>query len=378
MDDLTYVLLVFWLLWAAEGVRLAATGLFSVIGIGRRARVFAATWHWPHPWPTGWRATCPDIPFSVSPEGICNRPNGTAGRTHEAVAIARAWRWEDVKETRHEKGWVLVNGARFYRDTGHVTAGGLLAWAKMEPSERARRIESWIARMVRPANLERRRRVLIARTQTVATLNLFFFGLAALLTGYLASDLSARLPDRWSDVIGNALPIYGGYLLGLHVAAIGFAVRSMRKLKAARPDARGTALFSAAMLPPQAMRLRAVVGEAYFPLQHPLAYALAFAKQIERDEVAFRTLADLRWPIGGENDGPLAWEIKTWFREQLQRHVAQKLRAGGVETAALFAAPKRDGGGSVSYCPRCRSQFVSGATHCGDGVALVPLMRDDP
>ncbi|WP_438480409.1 hypothetical protein [Oleiharenicola lentus] len=374
MSELIGVLLVFWALWAADGVRFAANGLFNLFGLGRRAGVHEMTWHLPHGWPAGWRATCPDIPFSISPAGIANRAVGVAGREGSSVPVARAWRWEEIKETRVEKGWVLVNGGSFYRDTGHITAGGLLSLAQMEPVARTRRIEAWVGRCVRPAHLRRRQRVLQARTGTLAMLNTLFFLLAVALTIYLASDFSAELPKRWSDFIGRTLPLYAGYLLLLHVAAVGFAVRAMKRLKAARPDNRGTALFSAAMLPPQAMRLRAVVGEAWFPLQHPLAYALAFAREKEREAIVFQTLADLRWPLGGEKDSPLAREVTAWFHARLAQHVAVALQIAHVDEQKLFALPRADSEESVSYCPRCRSQFVAGRTQCSsDGVKLVPL-----
>ena len=140
MTEWNVVLLVFWVMWLADGLRHAPADLFNFTALARRARATHARWHWPTWWPGGWRVTGEDIPFSFSSRGICNRPAATAGRPTERPRRATAWRWEEIESAVIEKGWLVINGARFCRDTGHLNASGVLALASAASGV------GWIAR----------------------------------------------------------------------------------------------------------------------------------------------------------------------------------------------------------------------------------------
>jgi hypothetical protein len=373
MTEWASVLLVFWALWLVDGLKLPPAERFGIAGRGRRARLSYGRWLLPGWWPAGWRTTAADLPFSVSPAGICNRPVGSAGRPAEAPARSTAWAWEDIRETDLKGGWILINGVRFCRATGHLTAGNILGLARLGEAARAARIEWWIYRWLRPAHLRRRARVLEHRTATAAMCNTAFLGLALAISGYLLTNAASRIPAAWAELLARALPLLGGYLLLLHLIAMVTAWRAARRLKAAGEDKRTAALFSAAMLPPQALRLRGLVGEPWFPPQHPLAYALAFARKRELVQLAFQALGDLRWPIGDSGDAPLAREIGRWHRTALAERLIPLLNAAGIAEQELFQAPMADGRASCRYCPRCGSQFTTEAARCPHGVALKPV-----
>ncbi|MBI5382422.1 MAG: hypothetical protein HZA31_11030 [Opitutae bacterium] len=375
MNEWFSALLVFWALWAADGVRLVPAAVFAIVGTRRRATLHLSRWLFPGWWPASWRASAADLPFALSPAGICNRPVGVASRPGEAPWRAQAWAWADIRDVSARDGWLWINGTPFCRDTGHLPAKRLLALAQLDAAARAEKISWLLHRWLRPAHLRRRARALAGRTALIATLNAWFFGLAAVLSLYLAGDGAGRLPTRWAEAVARGLPWLALYLFLLHAVAVGAAWRALRKLPAVAVDKRSVALLSATLLPPQALRLRALLGEAFFPTQHPLAYALAFARKKDLAALAFQTLGDLRWPLGGAEDPPLAQEIARWFGAELGERLRTHMRAAGVEEAALFAAPVADAPGSCSYCPRCRSQFVTAQTHCPHGVALQPVAR---
>ena len=336
--------------------------------------------------------TAADVPLALSPTGVCNLPAGVAGRPGEIPPTIRAWRWDDVREVGVAGGWIFVNGARFCPDTGHVTPRELLALAKLAAPAREARLRGVMARWFRPVHLRRRARVLMARTRVVAALNaVLFVGMLA-LTVYVAGDFSARVPARVSAALANALPWLLLGLLATHVAAVVLAWRAVRRLKAVAREKRAANLFSALMLPPQALRLRTLAGEGFFPPQHPLAAVLAFGGERARREWAFNVVADLRWPmpVAALTPTPLlepaeaplpkrdpetavAREVIEWFRTALERRVVPLLRAGGVTLEELLAAPRPDAPASCSYCPRCRDQFVVGARVCPHGIELKAL-----
>ncbi len=367
------MLLVFWALWLADGLKLPPAARFNLNGRGRRARLVFGRLLRPGWSPTGWRVLADDVPFALSPRGISNRPVGSAGRPAEAPARATAWAWEEIRETGVQRGWITINGARFCRDTGHLRASQILGLARMPEPVRTPRIGWWLARWLRPAHLRRRAKILVGRTMVPAVFNGVFLALAVVLTVYLLADGASRLAPKQAELVARLLPLILGYLVLLHLAAVVTAWRATRRLQVPGEDQRGIALFSAVLLPPQALRLRALAGDGWFPAQHPLACALAFAPKRELAELAFQVVGDLRWPIGDAEDAPLAREIAAWHRTKLGQRLGPLLAAAGVEEEKLFAAPRADGPASCRYCPRCRSQFTSEAARCPHGVELKPV-----
>lgn len=374
MSEWVSVLAVFWVLWALDGVRLGPRRLFTFVGGCRRARIGYSRVSLPGLLPTSWRMTTADVPLSLSPLGVSNRLAGAAGRPAEGAEQVRAWRWEDVREVGVARGWVHINGQRFCPDTQHLRAVDLLELARLPAVAREKRIRTLVKLWFRPGHLRRRVRVLRARTALAARLNAIVLVVLLGITAYVAGDVASRLPERWSARLADSLPWLLLGLLALHMAGVVLAWRAMRRLRRVVPEKRGANLFSALMLPPQAMRLRSILGDGFFPAQHPLAAAVAFAEASEQSRWAFQALADLRWPNAVEEEPAAAREIAAWFREELERRL---LAVGGFNATALLAAPKPDGRMSCSYCPRCRDQFVAGVAVCPNGVALQPLqMRE--
>lgn len=375
MSEWGSLLLVFWALWVIDGWRLPPVERFGIVAGRRRARIYFERLLPPAWWPTGWTAMAADIPFSFSPTGVSNRPAGAAGRPTDAPAVAAAWRWEEIKRVEVKAGWLEINGRRFVRDTGHLSARQLLTLAALPAEVREARLAGWLRRWLRPAHLRRRAKVLRGRTAAVAAGNGWFLGVAGAVTVYLLANGAERLPEAWAERVGGAMPGVALALFVIHAVGIVGAWRAMKRLPVVSAAKRGSAMFTAALLPPQALRLRALCADGYFPAQHPLAWALAFASPAHLRAMAFDTLADLRWPVRDENDAPLAREISGWFRVALQRELTPLLRTAGVEAAELFAAPAADGPASRRYCPRCRCQFTTQRERCPHGVKLESVVK---
>lgn len=375
MSEWSSVLAVFWALWAADGVRLAPRRLFTLRGAGWRNAVDFGRLSCPGGWPGSWRMTATDIPLALSPAGLANVTVGAMGRPVDNASEAQAWRWEEVREVGVAGGWIFVNGARFCPDTGHVVAPHLLQLARLAPVDRERKIRALLGRWLQPAHLRRRAHVLRVRTKWIARLNTLSLALLAGSSIYLATDFASSLPERWSVALVRLIPSLLVGLLALHVTAVVATWRAVRRLRPVVPEKRSSALFSAFLLPPQALRLRALAGEGFFPAQHPLALVLAFGDQPARSEWAFQTLADLRWPLPDEKSLPLATEVERWFRQTLEGSILPLLIVAGISPETLFAAPTADAPASCNYCPRCRDQFVAGPALCPHGIKLLPVRR---
>lgn len=380
MSEWVSVLGVFWILWALDGVRVLPRRIFTFMpGRWRRgAAVAYSRLSRPGVWPGCGRVIAADIPLAISPVGVCNRATGAAGRPMESPPTSQAWRWEEVRNVGVSEGWIYINGGRFCPDTGHVPAPLLLALAQTAPGRRVARIDALLAQWLRPAHLRRRARVLAGRTADVARLNLAALLGAVAVTLYLAGDVAGRVPAHVSERVALALPWVAGALLVLHLAAVARAWRTLARLKPVAGEKRRANLLSALLLPPQALRLRALLGEGFFPAQHPLAAALAFASGRGQLEIAFNVVADLRWPMGERSATALEREVTAGFRVALEAKVTEALAAANLPLDALLAPPEPDAPGSCRYCPRCRDQFAAGPGACPHGVELQPLDRTKP
>src|SRR5262249_25387935 len=117
MSEWASVLIVFWVVWALDGVRVGRQRTFAMVGgvcaRGRGVRVGFSRLSMPGVSPAAWRATLPDVPLTLSPIGVSNRPAGSAGRPAEGPALAQAWRWEEVREVGVARGAIYINGVHF-------------------------------------------------------------------------------------------------------------------------------------------------------------------------------------------------------------------------------------------------------------------------
>lgn len=381
MSDPTLLAVVFWAFFLLDGAQIGRCARFSFVSWfgGRRARPAHRRWHVYSPWPGGWRTRADDLPFSFAPSGLCNWPAGSAARPAATPETVQAWRWEEITEVQERAGRLLINGQDFCPATPHLSADGVRALAAacgpLSPDARARLLRTRLRLWLRPAHLRRRALVLRARTQTLATANaLALLVLAAITAGWLGF-LPELIGTGPAARLASALPLAVAYLICLHVGAVALAWRArtrLQRLDPHRPPSKNP-LPGVLFFPPQALHLRALLGEDWFPASHPAAAALALAPLPARDEIVFNVLADLRWPLSPPGAGPLASEILGNFRAELEHEIGLLLCRARLDPARLLAPPKPDGPQSRTYCPRCGAQFVTEKGTCPRGVPLRPL-----
>lgn len=361
-----------WLFWSIDGLRILPQGAWSFAAQHGCARARAAFGRWQlPPWsPWGWRLIVADPPVALSPRGVLARPVGAAGRP-QRVRRAAAIAWEQVGDVRTDGRWLWINGARFAPDSGHVTARELREIAASTPPERAAAIKKIWSEWLRIDHARRWRRVWLARTADAALCNALLLGIGGLVTVWLLG----ALPDRQADLVQRLGPGLAATGLVAHAWAIGSVSRARRRLGRAPSAPAGSPLLLAALFPPQALRLRSIAGEAGLRRAHPVAIAVAFGQPEAIETLVRQAFGDLRWPIDGAEDDPLGQEIAAWHRAGLAKAIEAALRRAGIPLQEILRAPRPDGAESVSYCPRCRAQFVEGPKVCPHGVPLEPLAR---
>jgi hypothetical protein len=212
-------------------------------------------------------------------------------------------------------------------------------------------------------------------TATLAVLASVNFVCALAVTVYLLGNVANLLGEDWAERLADAFPQLLAAFGIIHVAIIVFAANAHRRLMPTKKEERLSLLISAALLPPQALRLRAQIGAAYFSKMHPLSWLGVTQATKALEPFARQILCDLNWPLppAQPDDAALVRAITSWMRGRITLEADRLVQAEGLATEILLAPPTRDSSTSCSYCPRCGSQFLAGPTHCPQNVKLLAL-----
>jgi hypothetical protein len=317
----------------------------------------------PLPWATAW--VCEPWPLAISPEGIC-LPWGPASRFLP---------FESVRSARHEDREVRAGGVCLAETASAEHARRLaallaeIAWAA--PQQRRQLIEDKLgastdveAIAARVADLRK-----LARPLRIASVVFFVYamGLGPLL--YYGPFLSWRV--LWI------------YLAGVPLAWLATVAEYLACRRAFLDEPRGRRWQHAAMLllsPASAMRAAESLFRPGLAEFHPLAVAAVLSSKHTAAAMAKATLLELQNPLSGDLPADAAaGRVERWFRQRLLEDLGGALGQVGIDAAALVAPPAPLGD-ARSFCPRCRTQFVSAEGTCPDcgDMPLVPFGAREP
>ncbi len=334
------------------------------------------------PLPVAWQAFADDLPFSFSPEGICNVTVGSVGAAPPELRVARSWKWQDIRSVEKKGGRLWINDRDFCAVTGYADAAELWALsskcARLGDDARAVFLENVLRGWFRPSHLRRALARVGARTVTLAIFASINAIIALSLSVYFLAGGPDVVGDAWAKYIVRMLPMIGLYAAVIHVAALVFAWLAHRKLAPGRGAQRMSILFGAAFLPPQVFRLRAQIAAATLPAQHPLVWLAAIGSAGAFRKRASLALRDLRWPLAPARnpDRQITERIAEWMRGRVMIEAGRLLVLRKITADELLAAPEADGAESRSYCPRCRDQFTKPDGYCSCGIKLMPLKKE--
>jgi hypothetical protein len=317
-----------------------------------------------------------DPPLAFSPEGLSNVPVGSAGRPAPTPDVEQAWSWEEVRQLAQKRGRIFINGRDFCAVTPFTTLAGLRTMIDRCKNSSAKDRASWLSAQVacwfRPAHLRRQQTVLLGRTATLTFITGFAFVLWLMLSVYFLTGSTSLLDGEKTTRVGELLPMFGLYLLCLHVICVILGWRVHRRLLPKRGEARLNLMLNAALLPPQALRLRSRIGAEFLQQAHPLAWLAVAASQADFEEYARQAVADLRWPLVSRRvaDAELHASISAWMSERVSGEIERLLLMRGVSQKELLKAPTRDSASSCAFCPRCQTQFTTDTDRCPRGIKL--------
>lgn len=387
MSEWWSVVVVFWLLYLADGVSGGRRERLFLSAWRGRARLTQASWFFAPPAPWGYSIPLDDLPASLTSEGVCNWPSVSTSRPPPLPGELRAVKWENTSDAKLRGGRLWLAGRAFApvgvawdaEDVRRLTA----ELRSLPPEARRARIEAWHARRFSLVRARRRFRVTLGRTRTLAVMNTLQTGgwlalSAALLGGVFVPSWPAGAQTPWQGATPGDLVWWAliAVLVVSHAQAVYEAWSVHRRLYPKQGEARLNLLLGALLLPPQALRLRAALMRPLGMGLAPLPVVLAAGAPDTAREAAQATYRDVRHPLRpGRLPGlivGLADEATDLARPAVERVLAEATGGGlmGVTPEALLAPPARRMAGECAYCPRCGDGFLRADGVCPQGVAL--------
>jgi hypothetical protein len=406
MSEWWSVVAVFWTLYLADGV----SG-------GRREQLFLSSWRgewrwrfWPRlprprsrpprtahltqagwfvapPFPWAYTLALDDLPASIASEGLTNWPSASTSRPPPRPDRTRTATWENAGKISTGGAWITLGGERFAPVTNALDARALRGLAErltaMTPEQRAAEITFFQNRRFSVLRARRRIAIGLARTRTLAWMNtLQTIGWIALSFALVRGAFDPALPFglagswRWLEPEQIRWWVLSGWLFLMHLLALGTAWRLHGKLHPRRKDERANLIFSALLLPAQALRLRAALLR---PLAHgmaPMAAVLAVGTPATARAAAAATLRDLDFPARPSglpaSTMSLNESAAALCRPALVRALAEASADGvtGLRAEELLAPPANREAGVCAFCPRCGDGFLRSDGVCPQGVKL--------
>lgn len=300
-------------------------------------------------------------PISISPFGICafnlqTLPFEARSAHHTGEFLA----FSEIKDTGTDGAYLLVNKERFAKcataKQAHALAQVISAMAKASGSKREMLARKWVAGQFAVDNATAVLQESEALIEPIQSLSLILFLFLYVLAPVLAGVFGLMPLIIPVAVVMVALAI---------LIAIMFQ-RAHQKLYPSESSERLESLVKMILCPPVAIRAADVLTKNLLAEYSPIVLAQVLAGSGEQRFVR-SVILDLQHPLGHEVSDVAAAQTITWMgTEQLHACLEQ------IKAEELLAPPAREEN-SISYCPRCRCQFVVSADDCPDcpGVRLV-------
>ncbi len=354
------------------------------------ATLTQAGWFFTPPLPWAWALALEDLPVGIATAGLTNWPAASTSRPPALPDHTNAARWEKSGAVSTKGAWMTLGGRRFSPVTAALNAAGLrnltARLASVAEPQRAAVIIAWQNRFFSVLRARRRLAVGLARTRGLAWLNtLQFAGWLLLSIGLLNDAFDPGQPfsalGSWRRLDPAQIPWWAlcAGLLSAHFIAVVAAWRIHRRLYPKSTDERANLIFSALLLPAQALRFRMVLLRPLAQGMAPLAGALAAGTPETARVAAAATLLDICHPIRSvvlpASIANLVDEAAELARPAVERALCAATTDGrtGLRPAELLAPPADAPPSACAYCPRCGDSFVHREGKCPHGVRLRPL-----
>ena len=302
------------------------------------------------------------LPISVSPSGICAYNLQTLpSEARSPAQTGQFLPFNKINTAATEGVYLLVNNEKFAKCAtprqAKTLAQLIRELVKASTSKRERIVRTWMQKQFAvndaAVRLEEGKTIIEPVQELNLILFLFLFVFTPTLT-FIFDLMSLIIPVAVVMVI---LAVLTGIMF----------YRAHKQLFPSEGSERFENLIKMILCPPVSIRAADVLSRNLLADYSPVVLAKLLAASGEQQFVRAFVL-DLRHPLRHEISDETAEKTMHWaVEEQLNICLQQLLKPEDLEAPAVR---EKD---SISYCPRCRCQYVVSETDCPDcpGVALV-------
>ena len=306
-------------------------------------------------------------PISISPSGICAYNLQTLpSEARSPSQTGRFLPFSKVTRSTTDGVYLLVNDERFAKCATARQARTLAQligeMAKASTAKRERLARNWISKQFATDDAATRLREGNAVIEPMRELSLILFLFLFVATPVLVISFG---------LMGLIIPVAAVMVILAVVIGILF-YRAHKQLFPAETSERLERLVKMILCPPVSIRAPDILTRNLLAEYSPIVVANLLTGSNEQQFVrAF--ILDLQHPLKHEVSDETAANTICWTAAEQLNVCLEQVKAGHYLKPEDLLAPAHREGNSISYCPRCRCQFVVSAGECPDcpGVALV-------
>jgi hypothetical protein len=306
-------------------------------------------------------------PISISPSGICAYNLQTLpSEARSPGQTGHFLPFNKITRSTTDGVYLLVNDERFAKCATARQARTLVTligeMAKASAAKRERLARNWISKQFAVDDAAARLREGNAIIKPMRALSLILFLFLFVVTPVLVSSFGLlRLKTPVAAVM-----VMLAVLIGI------LFYRAHKQLFPAESSERFENLVKMILCPPVSIRAPDIITRNLLAEYSPIVVASLLTGSNEQQFVrAF--ILDLQHPLKHEVSDETAEKTIAWTAAEQLNICLDRVKAGDYLKPEDLLAPAQREGNSISYCPRCRCQFVVSAIECPDcpGVALV-------
>ena len=306
-------------------------------------------------------------PISISPSGICAYNLQTLpSEARSPGQTGHFLPFNKITRSTTDGVYLLVNDERFAKCATARQARTLAKligeMAKASAAKRERLARNWISKQFAVDDAAARLREGNAIIKPMRALSLILFLFLFVVTPVLVSSFG---------LIRLITPVAAVMVMLAVLIGILF-YRAHKQLFPAESSERFENLVKMILCPPVSIRAPDIITRNLLAEYSPIVVASLLTGSNEQQFVrAF--ILDLQHPLKHEVSDETAEKTIAWTAAEQLNICLDQVKAGDYLKPEDLLAPAQREGNSISYCPRCRCQFVVSAVECPDcpGVALV-------
>jgi len=306
-------------------------------------------------------------PISISPSGICAFNLQTLpSEARSPYQSGQFLPFNKIKDSSSDGAYLLINKEKFTKcattKQAHALAKLIAAMAKASGSKRESTARTWVVKQFAVVDAAALLKESAALIEPIQQMGVILFLFLFVFTPSLAFTFGA------APLI---IPV-AGVMVALAIEIAIMFHRAHKKLYPAESSERLESLVKMILCPPVSIRAADILTKNLLAQYSPIVLASVLPGSGEKQFVR-SVILDLKHPLRHEvTDADAEKTIEWTASEQLNVCMDQVKKGRYLKPQELLAPAQREEN-SISYCPRCRCQYVVNDGECPDcpGVELV-------